>query len=240
MSLKKLKVVCIILARAGSKGLKNKNLALLDNKPLLYYPIEAALKSNYIDDIFVSTDSPNIKKVAKKYGAKVPFLRKKKYAQDKTTTEETLLDFIKNLKKINVKPDIIVYFQTTDIFRNLRLVDKCIQNLIKNNKIDSSFIATVNHKNYWIQKNKNKFERLGSNKNIYLPRQKKSHNLREDTGLCLATRVKTIKKNNRIGKNVKIVVNKSKVDMVDIHNKFDLWLANQIVKIKKIKPNFYL
>lgn len=240
MKFKKLNIFAIILARSGSKGLKNKNLALLAKKPLIYYPIEAALKSKYINEVFVSTDSLQIKKISEKYGAKVPFLRKKKYARDNTTTEETLLNFIQNLKKINLIPDIVVYFQTTDIFRNLRLVDKCIKNLIINKKIDSSFIATINHKNYWITKKNDNFKRIGLKKNIYLPRQKKQPIFREDTGLCLATRTNTIKKNSRIGNNVKVVVNKSKVDMVDIHTKFDLWLANQIIKKKKIKPNFYL
>lgn len=238
--IKKKKIISIILARAGSKGLKNKNLAKLDGKPLIYYPIEAALKSKYIEEVFVSTDSKLIKKIAEKYGAKVPFLRKKKYSQDSTTTEETLVNFVQNLKKKNIKPDIIVYFQTTDIFRNLRLVDQCIENLINNSKIESSFIITSDHKNYWINSGRQEFKRTGNKKNIYLPRQEKKPIYREDTGLCLATRAHTITKTSRIGRRIKVVINKTEIDMVDIHSKFDLWLANQIIKYKKIKPNFYL
>ena len=237
---KKLKIISVILARGGSKALKNKNLSILDKKPLLFYPIEASFKSKYIDEVFVSTDSKKIKKVAERYGAKVPFLRKKKYSNDLATTEEALLNFIEQLRKMKIKPDILVYFQTTDIFRNLKLVDKCIKNLISNKKIDSSFIATSNHKNFWKIDNNKNFRRLGNQRNIYLPRQKKTPTFREDTGLCLATRIKTITKTNRIGSRVKIVINKSKVDMVDIHNSTDLWVANQIVKKTKIKPNFYL
>ena len=58
--MKKLKVICIILARGGSKGIKLKNLQKVDNKPLLFYPINAAKKSKCIDDILVSTDSEKI------------------------------------------------------------------------------------------------------------------------------------------------------------------------------------
>ena len=54
---KKYKVLCIIPARGGSKGIKLKNLSKLNNKPLLYYPITAAKKSKVCDKIFVSTDS---------------------------------------------------------------------------------------------------------------------------------------------------------------------------------------
>ena len=75
---KKLKVASIILARSGSKSLKNKNLSNLDGKPLIYYAIEAAQSSKRINRIFVSTDSKKIKKIALRYGAEVPFLRKKK------------------------------------------------------------------------------------------------------------------------------------------------------------------
>ena len=62
---KKLKVICIIPARGGSKGIKLKNLQKVDNKPLLFYPINAAKKSKCIDDIFVSTDSEKIASYAK-------------------------------------------------------------------------------------------------------------------------------------------------------------------------------
>ena len=76
MSKKKFKVICIIPARGGSKGLKLKNLRKV-NKPLIYYPINAAIKSRVCDHIFVSTDSKKIAYEAKKLGANVPFLRER-------------------------------------------------------------------------------------------------------------------------------------------------------------------
>ena len=73
--------LCIITARANSKGIKNKNLQKINNKELIYYPIKkAALKSKFINDVVVSTDSPKIAKISKVYGANVPFLRPKKFA----------------------------------------------------------------------------------------------------------------------------------------------------------------
>ena len=102
---KKFNVVCIIPARGGSKGIRLKNLQKIDNKPLIYFPINAAKKSKVINDIFVSTDNAKIATIAKKYGAQVPFLRKKKFSGDYVTTEETLknalLDF-ENYKKKEV------------------------------------------------------------------------------------------------------------------------------------------
>ena len=67
------RILAIIPAREGSKGIVNKNIIDLNNKPLIAYSIEAAKESNYIDDVIVSTDGQEIKSVSLKYGAEVPF-----------------------------------------------------------------------------------------------------------------------------------------------------------------------
>jgi CMP-N,N'-diacetyllegionaminic acid synthase len=236
---KKNKIVAIILARKGSKGLKNKNIRLLNSKPLIHYAIDAAKKSKLINKTYVVTDSEKIKEISLKNGAEVPFLRNKKYSQDKSTTEEALRNFLDELKsKKKYVPDIIVYLQTTDIFRKVKLIDKCIMNLIIDRSIDSSFVVTPSHKNYWFADDNKNLKRLNKGRNKYLPRQKKIPIYREDTGLCLATRNHCITKFDRIGKNIKLVKNDSIIDMIDIHSEYDLWLANQIIKYRKIKPNF--
>jgi len=71
--------------RAGSKGLKNKNLKVINGKPLMYYTIKQAIKSKIFDNIVVSTDSKKILKYAKSYGADGWFLRPKKLASDKSS-----------------------------------------------------------------------------------------------------------------------------------------------------------
>ena len=73
-----MKTICIIPARGGSQNLINKNLKIVGRKPLIYYPIQTAKKSKACDKIFVTTDSIEIAKLAKKFGAEVPFFKKKK------------------------------------------------------------------------------------------------------------------------------------------------------------------
>ena len=68
------KILAITLARGGSKSVKNKNIKKILGKPLIYYTIKEVVKSKYVDDYIVSTDSKKIAQVAKKYGAKIPFL----------------------------------------------------------------------------------------------------------------------------------------------------------------------
>jgi CMP-N-acetylneuraminic acid synthetase len=87
---------CIIAARGGSKRITNKNIIKIFGQPMISYPITTAIKSRIFKNIFVSTDSKKIKIISEKYGAKVPFLRKKKLANDKVGLQEVLVDFIKS------------------------------------------------------------------------------------------------------------------------------------------------
>ena len=96
---KKLKIICIIPARGGSKGIKLKNLKKVCGRSLLSYPVKAAIKSRVCDKIFVSTDSKKIAYEAKKLGASVPFLRKKKFSGDRVTTEKTLQNSLLEAEK---------------------------------------------------------------------------------------------------------------------------------------------
>ena len=83
---KKLRILAVIPARGGSKGVPKKNIKLLGGKPLIAYSVEAAKKSKYVDRVAVSTDSEEIAEVAKKYGAEAPFLRPAKFATDSAPT----------------------------------------------------------------------------------------------------------------------------------------------------------
>ena len=84
------RVVCIIPARGGSKGLSKKNIRLLRGHPLVAWPVRAAQLSGVVDDVLVSTDDEDIAAEARDAGAEVPFLRPADLAQDLTTTEASL------------------------------------------------------------------------------------------------------------------------------------------------------
>ena len=77
---KLLNILAVTLARGGSKGIKNKNIIQIRNKPLIYYTIKEAKKSKLISDYIVSTDSRKIKSICEKYRVNVPFLRPKYYS----------------------------------------------------------------------------------------------------------------------------------------------------------------
>ena len=109
----KKRVIAIIPARSGSKGLKNKNILILKGKPLIYYPIKAAKKSNLVDDVVVSTDSKKYKKIAEKYGAKCPFLRPKKISSDNSSSFDVVDHVIRFFKNRNIFYDYLVLLEPT-------------------------------------------------------------------------------------------------------------------------------
>lgn len=109
-----MKKIAIIPARSGSKGLPNKNILMLGNKPLIAYTIEAALKSNEFERVIVSTDSLEYKYIAEKFGAEV-FMRSEELSNDKASSFVVIEDV---LNKIETTIDYFVLLQVTSPFRN--------------------------------------------------------------------------------------------------------------------------
>ena len=93
-----MKFHALICARAGSEGIKNKNIKKFKGKPLIAYPIQLAKKIKEFKSISVSTDSKKIANISKNYGADVPFIRSKKLSTSKTNEWKVWEDFVK--KKI--------------------------------------------------------------------------------------------------------------------------------------------
>lgn len=109
-----MKILGLIPARGGSKGIKNKNIADLAGKPLIGYAIEALKKSKVADKIVVTTDSELIAEVARKCGAEVPFLRPSELASDSSPIYPSLLHAVKKLEELQgYRPDYIVTLQCT-------------------------------------------------------------------------------------------------------------------------------
>ena len=113
-----MRILAIVPARGGSKGIKDKNIKEIEGRPLIEYTIEAAKRCEYIDEIVVSTDSEKIANAAKKAGAKVPFLRPDELASDTARTIDVVLFTIEQLKLIGQEYDIVVLLQPTSPLRD--------------------------------------------------------------------------------------------------------------------------
>lgn len=113
------KILAIIPARGGSRGVPGKNIRLFCGKPLIFYTIDPAKKSGIFDRIVVSTDSAKIAGIGRKFGAEVPFLRPKRLAQDKSNVVDAVLHLLDYLsRKENYQPDYIFLLQPTSPLRS--------------------------------------------------------------------------------------------------------------------------
>ena len=129
--LNNLKILALIPARGGSKGIKDKNITLLNDLPLIKYSIDAALKSNYIDDVVVTTDSEKIANVALASGAQVPFLRPKNLAEDYSTTVDAVIHAIETLRTMSRTYDVLVLLQPTQPLRTAVDIDFSLEKFIE-------------------------------------------------------------------------------------------------------------
>ena len=117
-------IVAVITARGGSKRIPRKNIKEFMGKPMLAYAVEAAVNSKVFDEVMVSTDDVEIAEIAKQFGAKVPFMRSEKTANDFATTADVLEEVISEYKKRGKAFDELsciypcVPFLTADVIKN--------------------------------------------------------------------------------------------------------------------------
>ncbi len=122
-----MKILVIIPARGGSKGIPHKNIKPLDGKPLIYYTIDEAREIVCDEDICVSTDDPEIIKCVEVYGLKVPFVRPEELATDKAGTYEVLLHALNFYEKQGRHYDVILLLQNTSPFRKAEQIKEALK-----------------------------------------------------------------------------------------------------------------
>lgn len=130
--MKNLNILAIIPARGGSKRLPGKNIKPLLGKPLIAWTIEQAKKSSMIGMVIVNTDSPQIAKVAKRYGAEVPFLRPARLATDTATSADMVLHTLEFYDRRNISFDIVVLLEPTSPLRTDDDIDTALTSFIAN------------------------------------------------------------------------------------------------------------
>lgn len=154
-------IVVIIPARGGSKGIPKKNIALLKGKPLLAYTIESAIESMVAKEIFVSTDSEEIAKIAIKYGSKV-IMRPAEISHDTASTESALIHAIETIRQeYNWMPDYVLTLPPTSPLRSAETIRKFVKYFLSlNDKYDAMLSLTVNRGDFWRKDSQGNFIRL--------------------------------------------------------------------------------
>jgi CMP-N,N'-diacetyllegionaminic acid synthase len=222
----------IILARGGSKGIKNKNLYKINGKPLVYWSILASLRSKKINYTWVSSDSKKILDFSKKMGAKI-LKRSKRNSSDAASSEKAWLESVKQIElKYQKKIDIIVGVQPTSPIKTGTDFDNAIK-IFKKDKLDSLFTSTlINDYCVWSKKI-NKFSAKYNFKNRKRRQNIDSKYLENGSFYIFETSKFKSNKNRLFGKIGTYVQNKIKSFQIDTYE--DIFIVDSIFKNKEIK-----
>ena len=221
------KILSIIPARGGSKGIPKKNLVKINKKPLLFYTVNASLNSKLINKTIVSSDNEKILQYAKKLGTEI-IKRPKKFASDTAQQESVINHVLKNLEK-NEKyiPDIIVLLQNTSPLRTSKHIDESLKQFFSE-ECDSMLSVYNTHKLFWKIKN-GKSISISYNP-LKRPRRQEMKGEFVENGSIFITTLRAFQKSNcRISGKIGLYIMEEK-DSIDIDNKFDLFLTSQILK----------
>lgn len=229
-----MKNLAIIPARSGSKGLKDKNIKLLDGKPLLAYSIEAAKNSGIFEEIYVSTDSKLYADVAIEYGASVPFLRSEKNATDTASSWDVVRETLSQYEEKGRVFDTVTLLQPTTPLRTADNIKEAYEVLQRNNINAVVSVCEVEHSPLWC----NTLQQDGSMENFIrkdisiLPRQKLDTYYRIN-GAVYMVKIPYFKTCKTIyDKNCTAYI-MDKEKSIDIDDEFDFKLVTAIIHISE-------
>ena len=223
------KILVVIPARGGSKGIPRKNIRLLGDKPLISYAIDMAKASEYVDDVVVSTEDTDIALIAEKFGASV-VRRSPDLAGDRIPVDPVVFDATVQKEKIAFDEyDIVITIQPTSPLLKTETLDRAIEKF-QSFDIDT-VISVVDDRNlrWGFNESDNRYyprysERLNSQ---YLPQEYK------ETGSLFATRRGFITPNSRMGNNVDLI-EISAEESINIGSYEDWWVAEHYLNKKRI------
>lgn len=231
--IKNKKILAIIPARGGSKGLPRKNVKFLAGKPLIVWTIQAALGSKYLNRIIVSTEDKQIAEISKKFGVEI--LNRPKYlATDTAKTIDVVLHVLKVLEKKQYIPDILVLLQPTSPLRQTSDIDKALEIFLKNkNKCESVIsVCKLEPFLYWSLKLVGNYLKPFFNKKLFLKRRQDLPKIFFPNGAIYITTPKIIKKYKSFYPPKIMPYFMPKEKSIDIDNLVEFKLVELILKSK--------
>ena len=141
--------LAIIPARSGSKGLKDKNIKMLNNKPMMAYTIEAALGAGIFDGVHVSTDSQEYAEIAKAYGADMPFLRSEALATDGAGTWDVVSWTLEAYRRQGREFGLVTLLQPTSPLREADDIQAAYKIFMEKNADAVVSVCEMEHSPLW-------------------------------------------------------------------------------------------
>lgn len=235
--MEKPKILCVIPARGGSKGVPRKNIRLVNDRPLLAYALDAALRSGVIDRVVVSTEDKEIADVARSLGAEVVD-RPVELASDSAKTEPVMEHALRILEKKGYHPDYISLIQCTSPLLPKEVVREAVAKVTEGDKFDTCI--TVYYPDTY------EFEWTKGEDGLIVPKHDPSNRpMRQDmelpyqeNGAFYITKTELFKKTKnrfggREGRVAAVLMNEE--DSIQIDNENQLWLVGEILKRRETR-----
>jgi len=231
-----MKIIAFIFARGGSKGLPNKNIKILNGKPLIAWSIEHAKKINRIDRVIVSTDSEEIAKIAREFGAEVPFMRPLELATDESPEWLSWKHAIKWVENKYDNFDIFLSLPPTSPLRSKIDVENCLKSI--SDKSDVIVGITKSSRSPWfnmVKKNKNKSLSILMDTKKRINNRQDSPDTFDLTTIAYVATPDFIKKSNGVFDGKVFGVEIPPERAIDIDTKFDFEIAEYLINKNKQK-----
>ena len=228
------KILIIIPARLGSKGIKDKNLVKLGSKRLIEYTFQTAKQLQIPNEICLSTNDNRIKKIAKKYNIKCFFDRPKKLCTDKAPMSDVVLHSINFYKNnLNFLPKYFLLLQPTSPFREPKKIEKYFLKFVNSNhntfvsvsnaiQHPYEYLYRKNNKNIFVMKNINKYKRRQDFPRVYFI-----------NGSVYASKINYFLRNKCFVNKTSYLYNQPYESSIDIDNNNDLLYARWFLKNRK-------
>ncbi len=228
------RILAIIPARGGSKGIPRKNITPLAGRPLIAYTFEAARSSKLINRIILSTDDDEIAEVGRRNGIEVPFIRPRELAEDNTPTLPVIKHAVEFLEsKQNYTADIIVILQPTTPLRKSYHIDEALTLLINNPDADSvvSVTEVPHHYNpYFVMKIEDELLKFYNSESVKYTRRQDLPKVYSRNGAIYAFWLKTLKDKNSIYGDICLPYVMDFEKSVNIDSVYDIKIAEYILK----------
>ena len=227
--------VACIFARAGSKGIPNKNIQTFSGKPLISWAVELALQVRQINEVFISTDSEEIAEIARMAGATVPFIRPSELATDTSPEWHSWQHFIKYLTdKGGRLPEVFLSLPATSPLRSINDVENCL-NEFKKGKSDFIVGITPSERNPYfnmVKKEKNNQVNLVIQQVEKYSRRQDTPEIFDLTTVCYVGKPSAILTKNSIFEGKVAGVEIPRERAIDIDTELDFQIAEFLFKSK--------
>lgn len=216
VEIKNLNIVAIIPVKG--------KINYLNSKPLISYTIEQALASKYIKQVIISTDNPELAKLASSFGAKAPFLRGESHSKDFVDIEKVLQYSLDKIEEMKNFPDIVVHLEETFPFRPKHLIDDVIEQVIKSG-FDSVIATKKEFRSIWKEDN-GKIERIDKGD---VPRIYKEPCFIGIKGLCCVTHPEFLREGSLLGERIGIYEVNNPYSPIEVREEEDFKLAERLI-----------